>query len=78
MKAGRLVRNDRLIGVSAFSKQFSHISNLDQMGAGFVDGMSQFWVTYNLLDGGSFRVVRTVDGAGAVKIIRDADRTARP
>jgi hypothetical protein len=48
------------------------------MGATFVDGMSQFWVTYNLLDGGSFRVIRTVDGTGAIKIIRDADRTAHP
>jgi inorganic pyrophosphatase len=78
MKAGRLVRNDRLIGVSVFSRQFSHIGHIDQMGATFVDGLSQFWVTYNLLDGGSFRVIRTVDGTGAVKIIRDSDRTAHP
>jgi inorganic pyrophosphatase len=69
MKAGRLVRNDRLIGVSSASRLFGRVYQFDDLGEAFTQGLSQFWVAYNLLDGGSFRVLRTADAHGAVRIV---------
>jgi inorganic pyrophosphatase len=72
MKSGRLMRNDRLIGVSFASRLFGRVYQLDDLGEAFTQGLSQFWVAYNLLEGGSFRVLRIADGPGAARTVGKA------
>jgi inorganic pyrophosphatase len=74
VKSGRLMRNDRLVGAPTSSRLFGELDRLEDLDPAFRDGISAFWVAYNQLEGGSFRVLRTVDGAAAMRLIRQSSR----
>lgn len=71
---GNSVRNDRWVGKVAQSRRYADINELDDLGAGFINELERFFVTYNDLKGNSFDV-RAVHGAArACQMIGDVER----
>lgn len=75
-KEGRLVRNDRLIGVVDASHHFAAVVRLEDLGPAFIDGLSAFWIAYNRLQGAAFRVLGIADPDGAVSLVKAAAKSA--
>ena len=69
---GHTVRNDRLVGKVAQSRQYADVGELDRLGAAFVDELSRFFTTYNDLKGYKFEVLAIGDASRAAALIKDA------
>jgi inorganic pyrophosphatase len=68
----RTVRNDRLVGKVAQSRQYADVQALDRLGSAFVDELSGFFETYNGLKGGNFKVLKIGDAARAAALIKSS------
>jgi len=66
------VRNDRIIAVAAKSEEHSECHTLDDLDAGLVTKIEQFFVNYNLLEGKKFNPIGRVDKATAEQLIQSA------
>lgn len=65
-------RNDRLVGVAALSRLHSHVTQLEQLGSGYVDALVQFWIDKDRLQGKAFHVLRIDGAARAVRLVAEA------
>lgn len=66
------VRNDRIIAVAAQSEEHSECHTLDDLDAGLVTKIEQFFVNYNLLEGKKFNPIGRADKATAEHLIQSA------
>lgn len=63
------VRNDRFLAVSSLSTIFSDIHKADDLPAGKLDELQQFFINYNAIEGKKFKPVKVISPAEAVKLI---------
>jgi len=70
------MRNDRLVARLAESRTFANIDSLDQLGDGFRDELTRFFVTYNELKGKRFEVLGIHGPGRAVDTVRKSTRSA--
>jgi inorganic pyrophosphatase len=71
-EGARTVRNDRLVGKVAQSRQYADVQALDRLGSAFVDELCGFFETYNHLRGGDFKVLKIGDAARAAALIKSS------
>jgi inorganic pyrophosphatase len=67
---GKVVRNDRLVGVAAVSHLFAKVAALSDLGDAFLRNLTQFWINYSALRGARFKVLAVRDGKAAMALVR--------
>jgi inorganic pyrophosphatase len=76
---GKVVRNDRLIGVAEESTTHQEVRDLDDLGGSLVDEIEAFFEQYNRLNEKAFHVLHRRGASAAVAAVRkamtDADGT---
>lgn len=74
-KDGRLVRNDRLIGVAEESATHREVRELTDLSGALLAEIEAFFEQYNRLDGKTFRVLHRRGSTAAAGAIRRASTT---
>jgi len=69
-KEGKLIRNDRVLCVSANSKQFENLKDISDVSKEFLDDIGRFFETYHHLEGSSWKVLEVLNREKAIKLIK--------
>jgi inorganic pyrophosphatase len=73
----KATRNDRLLAVLGVSQLYEKIGQISDLGSGFVDNLTQFWVQKDRLDGKRFSVLGVREPETAAKIVRQSAKAAK-
>lgn len=71
---GKSERNDRLIAVAAHSRDYSEVSDLDDLNKNMLKEIEQFFVNYNKERGKRFRVLQMRGPRQALKLVKQSLR----
>jgi inorganic pyrophosphatase len=63
------VRNDRYIAIPLVSTTFEHIENIKQLPKQIITELENFFINYNKSEGKKFKVIKTITGKDAMKLI---------
>ena len=74
---GKSERNDRVLAVTGVSHLYEKIRAITDLGAGFVENLTQFWIHKDRLEGRRFKVLGVREPETAVKVVRHASRAAK-
>lgn len=71
---GQTERNDRLLGVSTHSRDYSEIKNIHDLNPNLLKELEQFFITYNKERGKEFRVLQMRGPKQALKLLKKSLR----
>jgi inorganic pyrophosphatase len=71
---GETERNDRLVAVAAHSRDYSEVTELNDLNANMLKEIEQFFVNYNKERGKKFRVLQTRGPKHALKLLEKSLR----
>lgn len=71
---GHTERNDRLLAVSAVSRQHQHIQDLKDLPEQLLHEIEHFFKSYNAAKGGEFRPVRRVGAKQATQLLKQGQK----
>ena len=74
---GKSERNDRILATTTVSHLYERVRTIEDLGATFVDRLTQFWIQKDALEGKRFTVLGLCDPPRAVKLIQKAIRDAK-
>jgi inorganic pyrophosphatase len=66
---GKLIRNDRFIGVPEMSVLYSRINSISQLPIKLLQQLEEFFVNYNKAEKKIFRILQQLDAARAYKVL---------
>lgn len=69
---GKVIRNDRYLGVPVVSAQYQHVNNLSDLPVGMLDQLTVFFETYNAQAGKKFTVQDRLSSKEAYQMIKKA------
>lgn len=71
---GKTERNDRLIAVSAASREYHLVESLEQMNPNLINEIEQFFISYNQMSGKVFKPVGRAGKERALELVREGMR----
>jgi len=71
---GKTVRNDRLIAATTVSHLYREVKKLDQLPPCVVDGVEQFFISYNQQAGKEFKPLHRGDPKKAAALVKKGGR----
>ncbi|HZJ14650.1 MAG TPA: inorganic diphosphatase [Chthoniobacteraceae bacterium] len=74
---GKTFRNDRMLAVTASSRLYAKVRELDDLPPTLVEQLEQFFISYNKMRGRVFKPIKRGDSAEAMKMIKRALRKTR-
>lgn len=75
VEKGREERNDRLLAITTVSRLYAEIKAAQDLPAAFIDGLNQFWIEKDRLEGKAFTVLGVGGPEDAVERVRKCART---
>ncbi len=66
----KVIRNDRVLGVSAHSKQFENLKEISDVSKEFLDDIGRFFETYHQIEGSPWKVLEILNQEKAIKLIK--------
>ena len=69
-KDKKIVRNDRVLGVSIKSKQYELLKNISDVSKEFLHDIGRFFETYHQIEGMPWKVLEILDQEQAIKLIK--------
>lgn len=74
---GRVMRNDRLIGVASDSRTHSDVLSLEELNRNLLDEIEHFFVSYNVIKGKEFRPLGRFGPERARQVIQEGMKSYR-
>jgi inorganic pyrophosphatase len=71
---GRKERNDRVLAAAAVSHLFSTIRSVEDLEAGFIENLVQFWTNKNRLEGKEFNCIGVHGPSAAVALVKKTEK----
>ena len=68
--SGKMIRNDRYIGVPAISRMYGELDSIKNLPDAILAELEQFFINYNKVEGKEFKVVSVADAKESKKMIK--------